>query len=90
MLYGGLAVVGTLISFALLSRIIVEQKRSAEQGKTLKASLTDQIANRDFTYFLLAMACINRLDIFIILTALGANVFAVVLIYKWLRNPSTS
>ena len=86
MLYGGLAVLGTLISFALLSRIIVEQKRAAEQGKTLKASLTDQVANRDFTYFLLIMACIDRLDIFIILTALGANVFAGILIYKWLRT----
>ena len=86
MLYGGLAVIGTLIAFALLSRIIVEQKHSAEQGKTLKASLTDLIANRDFTYFLLIMACIDHLDIFIILTALGANVFATVLIYKWLRT----
>ena len=77
---------GTLISFVLLSRIIVEQKHAAEQGKTQKGSLTDQIANRDFTYFLLIMACIDRLDIFIILTALGANVLAGILLYKWLRT----
>ena len=85
-LCGGLAVMGTLISFVLLSRIIVEQKHAAEQGKTQKGSLTDQIANRDFTYFLLIMACIDRLDIFIILTALGANVLAGILLYKWLRT----
>ncbi len=84
-LYGGLAVCGSLISFVLLSRIIVENKRAAGQGTKLKANLTDQIANRDFTYFLLIMACIDRLDIFIILTALGANVFAIVLMYRRFR-----
>lgn len=78
-LYGGLAVFGSLVSFMFLSGIIVKKKQEAEQGKICETSLADQIANRDFTYFLLVMACIGRLDIFILLTAIGANVFAIYL-----------
>jgi phosphatidylglycerophosphate synthase len=86
-LYGGLAVYGSLVSFMLLSGKIVQKKQAAGQGATSEASLTDQLANRDFTYFLLAMACIGRLDIFILLTAIGANLFAIYLIYqKWGRK----
>lgn len=83
-LYGGLAVYGSLVSFMILGGIIVEKKQAAGQGETSKASLSDQLANRDFTYFLLVLAGMGRLDIFIILTAIGSNLFAIYLMYqKW-------
>jgi phosphatidylglycerophosphate synthase len=81
-LYGGLAVFGSLVAFMILSGAIVKKKQAAGQGKTSETNLTDQLANRDFIYFLLVMACIERLDIFILLTAVGSNIFAIYLMYK--------
>ncbi|MBT5028239.1 MAG: CDP-alcohol phosphatidyltransferase family protein [Nitrospina sp.] len=85
-LYGGLAVYGSLVSFVILGGIIIKKKNEAGQGKTSENSLTDQVANRDFIYFLLFMAIIDKLDIFILVTAIGANIFALYLMYqKWGR-----
>jgi 1L-myo-inositol 1-phosphate cytidylyltransferase / CDP-L-myo-inositol myo-inositolphosphotransferase len=81
-LYGGLAVFGSLILFIILSGTIVNKKQTVGEGKVVDTSLTDQVANRDFTYFLLVMACIGRLDVFILLTAVGANMFAIYLMIK--------
>ena len=81
-LYGGLAVFGSLVVFMILSGSIMKKKQAAGQGKTSETNLTDQLANRDFIYFLLVMACIERLDIFILLTAVGSNIFAIYLMYK--------
>mgnify|MGYP000288875430 FL=1 len=81
-LYGGLAVFGSLVAFMILSGSIMKKKQAAGQGKTSETNLTDQLANRDFIYFLLVMACIERLDIFILLTAVGSNIFAIYLMYK--------
>jgi len=81
-LYGGLAVFGSLVAFMILKGSIMKKKQAAGQGKTSETNLTDQLANRDFIYFLLVMACIERLDIFILLTAVGSNIFAIYLMYK--------
>ena len=81
-LFGGLAVCGSLFSFIILGGVIVKKKQEDEQDET--PSLSDQLANRDFTYFLFILACMGRLDIFIILTAIGSNLFAIYLIFqKW-------
>ena len=85
-LYGGLAVFGSLVAFMILSSSIVKKKQAAEQEETSETNLADQMANRDFTYFLLVMACIERLDIFILLTAVGANIFAIYLLYTTIRR----
>ena len=85
-LYGGLAVFGSLVAFMILSSSIVKKKQAAGQGEISKTNLADQMANRDFIYFLLVMACIERLDIFILLTAVGANIFAIYLLYTTIRR----
>ena len=88
-LYGGLAVYGSLVAFMILSGIIVKNKQAAGQGEPSESNLIDQVANRDFIYFLLVMAWLDRLDIFILLTAIGANVFALYLMYqrsRWGNN----
>lgn len=80
---GAFAVLGSLISFILLSTQIVEKKSMAgpDSSVSTEKNFADKLANRDFTYFLLLMALAGRLDIFIIITALGANAFALYLVY---------
>ena len=78
-LYGGLAIFGSLVAFMILSSNIVKKKQAVGQEKISETNLADQLANRDFTYFLLVMACIEKLDIFILLAAVGSNIFAIYL-----------
>ena len=82
---GLLAVLGSLVSFLILGPEIVSQKTQAAESTPPAAQakkLSDKLANRDFTYFLFFMALIGRLDLFLSLTAAGANIFAGFLLYK--------
>lgn len=84
-LLGAFAVLGSLISFLLLSSSIIDEKERASENKSgakIKTDLSDKLANRDFTYFLLLMAMIGRMDVFICITAVGANAFAGYLAYS--------
>lgn len=85
-LAGGFAVLGSLISFVLLSSSVIQKKSQANAGGSQNKNFADQLANRDFIYFLFIMAVIGRLDIFLTLTAVGANVFALYLMYKKSRS----
>ena len=86
-LLGILAVFGSLISFILLSSTTIDQKRKADDDNTARTEkgLADKLANRDFTYFLLLMAVIEQMDIFLGIVTVGANVFAGYLLYSRLR-----
>ena len=86
-LLGILAVFGSLISFILLSSTTIDQKRKAGDDNTVRTEkgMADKLANRDFTYFLLLMAVIGQMDIFLGIVAVGANVFAGYLLYSRLR-----
>lgn len=82
---GGFAVLGCLVSFILLSPEIVNSKMRCDELNPIqdqKKSLTDRLANRDFTYFLFLMAVIAQLDIFLALTATGSNIFSAYLLYN--------
>ena len=52
-----------------------------------KKTLTDNMANRDFIYFLFFMSLIGRVDIFICITAFGSNIFAAYLAYSKIKPP---
>jgi phosphatidylglycerophosphate synthase len=83
-LLGSLAVLGSLICFIVLSPKIISSKSQCGNLKVFlerNKSLVDRLANRDFTYLLFIMALVGSLDIFIGLTALGANAFAAYLLY---------
>jgi hypothetical protein len=41
---------------------------------------SDQLANRDFIYLLFAFALFDRLDAFILLTAVGSSFFVIYLV----------
>jgi phosphatidylglycerophosphate synthase len=90
-LLGSLAVLGSLICFILMSPKIVNSKSQNGNLKTFidhNKDLADRLANRDFTYLLFTMALIGSLDIFIGLTALGANAFAGYLLYNKFKTAS--
>ncbi|MBC8282566.1 MAG: CDP-alcohol phosphatidyltransferase family protein [Nitrospinae bacterium] len=79
---GMLAVLGSFWSFILLSKTIIGKKANATQKNSEESedkNFTDQLANRDFTYFLFVLAIFGRLDAFIILTAIGSNLLAIYL-----------
>lgn len=82
---GMFAVVGSLVSFVFLSKTILGKKAEATKNasaETGKKEFSDHLANRDFTYFLFILALFGRLDIFIVLTAIGSNLFAVYLAWQ--------
>ena len=90
-LAGAFAVLGSLISFLLLSSSIIDGKEKASgsaSGAKAKNNLNDKLANRDFIYFLFFMAMVGRMDVFICITAVGSNIFAGYLIYSRFKNTS--
>jgi len=48
------------------------------------------MANRDFVYFLFALALFDQLGIFLALTAVGSNVFALWLVFLRYRGTWSS
>lgn len=93
--FGALAVMGNLLSFSILSSGIIEQKSKASASTSSAPSSSkkpeDELANRDFTYFLLIFALLGQTHLFIGLTAIGANVFAAYLIYsRWKASKDAS
>ena len=87
--FGILAVFGSLISFLFLSASIIDEKGKAEMNipsPKIEKTLTNNLANRDFIYFLFLMAIIGRVDIFICITAIGSNIFAAYLTYSKIKS----
>jgi phosphatidylglycerophosphate synthase len=76
---GVFSVAGAVLSFLLLQASVF-QKRGG--GNYEPSGWEDELANRDFLYFLLLMALVNQLNIFIAITAVGSNVFAAYVFYK--------
>lgn len=80
---GGLAGLGGLLAFFLLSPILLEKRSPGKQlFHVSEPELAEKFANRDFIHFLLLVALIDQLEIFIAVAAVGANIFAVYLLYS--------
>jgi len=80
---GGLAGLGGLLSFLLLSPVILEKRSPGKQlFHVSEPELAEKFANRDFIHFLLLVSLIDQLEIFIAVAAVGANIFAWYLIYS--------
>jgi phosphatidylglycerophosphate synthase len=69
LLPGVLAVVGTAFAAVLVSR------HSTLGAPTAKARLADAVANRDFIYLVILLACFGRAHWFLVLVALGTPLF---------------
>ena len=81
---GVLSVIGAMASFGLLEASVFK-KRSGEEYES--SGWEDELANRDFLYFLFVMALLNLLNIFIMITAVGSIGFAGYILYK--KNTSS-
>ena len=81
-LCGLLSVVGAVISFWLLQASVFKKRGGGEYESS---GWEDELANRDFLYFLFVMALIDQLNIFIAISAVGSNVFAGYVFYKKMK-----
>ena len=89
--FGGLAGLGGLIAFFLLSPILLEKRSPDKQLFHInEPELVEKFANRDFIHFLLLVAVIDQMGIFIAVAAVGANLFAGYLIYSRLLKIKTA
>ena len=80
---GGLAGLGGLLSFFLLSPVLLEKRSPGKQlFHVSEPELAERFANRDFIHFLLLVSLIDQLEIFIAVAAVGANIFAGYLVYS--------
>ena len=75
LLLGALAVAGTAAAAVLVSR------RSAAAPTASTARLAEAVANRDFIYLVVLLACFGRAHWFLILVALGTPIF--MLLVRW-------
>jgi 1L-myo-inositol 1-phosphate cytidylyltransferase / CDP-L-myo-inositol myo-inositolphosphotransferase len=75
LLLGALAVSGTAAAAVLVSR------RSAAAPTASTARLAEAVANRDFIYLVVLLACFGRAHWFLILVALGTPIF--MLLVRW-------
>ena len=87
---GLLAALGSAMSFALMFAKVTRGKLQASAGRADESGpgepdLAAQMANRDFIYLIFLLAVAGQLGVFIFITAIGANVFAVFLAYTKLK-----
>jgi 1L-myo-inositol 1-phosphate cytidylyltransferase / CDP-L-myo-inositol myo-inositolphosphotransferase len=86
---GGLAAFASLISFILLGAIILKKNTGATSPEpNSEPTMAEKLANRDFIHFLMLMALIDQVNVFIIVAAIGASIFTIYMIYIRLTQES--
>ncbi len=86
---GGLAAFASLASFILLGSTIFKKNSGAiSPAPDSEPSMAEKLANRDFINFLMLMALIDQIKIFIIIAAIGATIFTIYLVYLRLTQES--
>ena len=85
----GLAAVASLASFILLGAIILKKNTGATSPElNSEPSMAEKLANRDFIHFLMLMALIDQIKVFIVIAAIGASIFTIYMIYLRLIQES--
>ena len=88
---GGLAGLGGLAAFFLLSPILLDKRSLDNQLFHIsEPELAEKFANRDFIHFLLLVAVVDQMEVFIAVAAVGANLFAGYLVYSRLLKLKTA
>jgi phosphatidylglycerophosphate synthase len=86
---GGLAIVGNVAAFAVVQRVFrVREKLDALRRRRVEAIL-DRLVSRDFSVLILALALLGHVEWFLLLAAVGSNIFWPVLAWQ-LRPVSPS
>jgi phosphatidylglycerophosphate synthase len=72
---GGLAIVGNVAAFAVVQRVFrVREKLDAPRRRRVEAIL-DRLVSRDFSVLILALALFGHVEWFLMLAAVGSNIF---------------
>jgi phosphatidylglycerophosphate synthase len=82
LLPGALAVTGTAAAALLVSR------RSAATAPAATARLAEAVANRDFIYLVILLACFGKAQWFLVLVALGTPIFMLLVRWGARRRPA--
>lgn len=86
---GGLAIVGNVAAFAVVQRVFrVREQLDAPRRRRVEAIL-DRLVSRDFSVLILALALLGHVEWFLVLAAVGSNIFWPTLAWQ-LRAPSPS
>ena len=86
---GGLAAFASLASFILLGAIILKKNTGATSpARDSEPSMAEKLANRDFIHFLMLMALIDQVQVFIVIAAIGATIFTIYMVYLRLTQES--
>lgn len=84
---GGLAIVGNVAAFAVVQRVFrIREKLDAPQRRCVEVIL-DRLVSRDFSVLILALALLGHVEWFLVLAAVGSNIFWPTLAWQ-LRAPS--
>jgi len=91
---GAAAVLGTLISASLVFIHTMQSKAASgplyTSVSTTRASamskIADMLSRRDFIYLVLILALFGKLDWFLLLTAIGAPIYAILLVFIHLSD----
>ncbi len=97
--FGWLAILGTSMSFLIVAyqlyqkesgtgpffTSVAEEKKNAGGHVESVVNLQDQLARRDFTYLVILFAVFGYVQYFLVLTAIGSNVFWLLLLYSKLK-----
>lgn len=97
---GWLAVLGTLMSFLLVAfqlyrkestkgplfTSVMENRAGLGKGMENILNAQDSLARRDFTYLLLLFALFGYSKYFLALTAIGSNIFWMLLVFSWITR----
>jgi 1L-myo-inositol 1-phosphate cytidylyltransferase / CDP-L-myo-inositol myo-inositolphosphotransferase len=96
-LLGALAVCGTIASASFVYWTTMREKKSEEplftsvaQRATATSRFIDFLARRDFIYLVIILAIFGKIHWFLIMGALGAPVYFLVLIFLHLRSGNQS
>lgn len=86
---GAAAVLGNLASFFVLTRLRnLRLRQEATQDQMARMEFMLGFVSRDFSLLLLVLAALDRLDWFLWLAAVGANLFWVAM--AWISRPVTA
>jgi phosphatidylglycerophosphate synthase len=86
---GGLAAFASLASFILLGATILKKNTGATSpAPDAEPSMAEKLANRDFIHLLMLMALIDQVQVFIVISSIGATMFTIYIVYLRLTQES--
>ena len=85
-LFGGLAIFGNVAAFAVVRTAMRKRRLMDESRRARIDSILNRLASRDFSVIVFAFALIGQIPWFLLLAAIGSNVFWPFLAWQ-LRSP---